>query len=184
MGAPHLSLAPFSVHIGDDVLADLRARIRNTRWPDPAPGPAWSQGMDLNYLRGLLDYWAEGYDWRATERRLNAHPQFMADIDGARVHFVHQRSAGGGVPLILTHGWPSTYAELLPLVSRLTDPSAHGIDGPAFDLVVPSLPGYGFSPRPGRIGVNYRYVAALLHRLMRGLGYNGTARSAATSAPA
>jgi pimeloyl-ACP methyl ester carboxylesterase len=171
MGAPHLSLAPFSVHIGDDVLADLRARIRNTRWPDPAPGPAWSQGMDLNYLRGLLDYWAEGYDWRATERRLNAHPQFMADIDGARVHFVHQRSAGGGVPLILTHGWPSTYAELLPLVSRLTDPSARGIDGPAFDLVVPSLPGYGFSPRPGRIGVNYRYVAALWHRLMRGLGY-------------
>jgi pimeloyl-ACP methyl ester carboxylesterase len=170
--APRLRLEPFSLRVGDDVLADLRARIRNTRWPGPAPGPAWSQGMDLEYLRDLLGYWVEGYDWPAAERRLNAYPQFTADLDGAGVHFVHQRAADGhGVPLILTHGWPSTYAELLPLVPLLTDPSAHGIDGPAFDVVIPSLPGYGFSQRPARTGVTYRHVARLWHRLMRGLGY-------------
>jgi pimeloyl-ACP methyl ester carboxylesterase len=119
-----------------------------------------------------MDYWAGGYDWPAAERGLNAYPQFVADLGDARIHFVHQRAARGrGVPLILTNGWPSTYAELLPLVPLLTDPQAHGIDGPAFDVVVPSLPGYGFSPRPARTGVDYRLVAGLWHRLMRGLGY-------------
>jgi pimeloyl-ACP methyl ester carboxylesterase len=171
--ATPLAVEPFSIHVADEELADLRARIRNTRWPEPAPGPAWSQGTDLGYLRGLLDYWADGYDWRAAERGLNAYPQFTAELEGGvRIHFVHRRAARGeGVPLILTHGWPSTHAELLPLVPLLTDPRAHGIEGPAFDVVVPSLPGYGFSRRPARTGVDYRYVARLWHRLMRGLGY-------------
>jgi pimeloyl-ACP methyl ester carboxylesterase len=98
------------------------------------------------------------------------------ELDGVPIHFVHERARGGGgtgagVPLILTHGWPSTFAEMLPLVPLLTDPRAHGIDGPAFDVVVPSLPGYGFSPRPARTGLNYRYTARLWHRLMHGLGY-------------
>ena len=165
-----LRLEPFSIQIEEEVLSDLRARIRKTRWPDPAPGPAWAQGTDLEYLRELLKYWAEEFDWRAQERELNSCAQFRAELDGVRIHFVHERArTGRGIPLILTHGWPSTFIEPLPLVPLLTDPNAHGIDGPAFDLVIPSLPGYGFSERPAR--VNYRSIASIWHRLMRGLGY-------------
>ncbi len=166
------SIAPFSIRIEEAVLSDLRARIRNTRWPEPAPGVAWGQGTDLAYLRRVLAYWADEFDWRARERELNAFHQFRAGLDGVQIHFVHERARrGGGIPLILTHGWPSTFVELLPLVPFLTDPGAHGIDGPSFDVVIPSLPGYGFSDRPARTGVNYRQVAGLWHRLMRGLGY-------------
>ncbi|HEV8630013.1 MAG TPA: epoxide hydrolase [Thermoanaerobaculia bacterium] len=167
-----LRVEPFTIAVEDAVLADLQARIRGTRWPEPAPGPAWSQGTDRDYLQRLLAYWADGFDWRAQERALNAYPQFQAELDDVRIHFVHQRAVHGqGIPLIFTHGWPSCFVELLPLVPLLTDPASHGIDGPAFDLVIPSLPGYGFSQRPPRTGVNYRYVAGLWHRLMRGLGY-------------
>jgi len=167
-----LPMAPFSIEIEEEVLADLRKRIRGTRWPDPSPGPAWEQGADREYLERLLAYWAEEFDWRARERELNAFRQFRAELDGTHIHFVHERARHGrGIPLILTHGWPSTFAELLPLVPYLTDPGAHGIDGPAFDVVIPSLPGYGFSERPARPGVNYAFVAGLWHRLMRGLGY-------------
>jgi hypothetical protein len=158
--------------VGDDVLADLRARIWNTRWPGAAPGAPWEQGTDLGYLRGLLGYWADGFDWRAQERWLNGFDHFRAGIDGIGVHFVHERARSGrGIPLILTNGWPSCFAEFLPLVPRLTDPAAHGIDGPGFDVVIPSLPGYGFSDRSARTGVTCRYTARLWHRLMRGLGY-------------
>ena len=167
-----LRIAPFSILIDEQLLSDLRARIRNTRWPDRAPGTAWGQGTDLEYLRALLAYWGDEFDWRAQERRLNAFAQFRAELDGVHIHFVHERARRGrGIPLILTHGWPSTFAELLPLVPFLTDPEAHGIGGPAFDVVIPSLPGYGFSERPIQTGVNYRYVAGLWHRLMNGLGY-------------
>jgi pimeloyl-ACP methyl ester carboxylesterase len=167
---PHIT--PFLINIDEDILSDLRNRIRNTRWPDSAPGPAWEQGTDLDYLRRLLAYWADEFDWRAQERALNATDQFQAVLDGVRIHFVHVRARhGDGIPLILTHGWPSTFVELLPLVPFLTDPDAHGIEGPAFDVVIPSLPGYGFSERPPLVGVNYQHVAGLWHRLMRGLGY-------------
>jgi pimeloyl-ACP methyl ester carboxylesterase len=171
MNSP-LPITPFSIRIEEEIFSDLRARIRNTRWPDQAPGSAWEQGTDLRYLRPLLAYWADEFDWRVQERALNAFTQFRAELDGVHIHFVHERARHGhGIPLILTHGWPSTFVELLPLVPFLTDPENHGIDGPAFDLVIPSLPGYGFSERPARAGVNYRYVAKLWHRLMRGLGY-------------
>jgi pimeloyl-ACP methyl ester carboxylesterase len=130
------------------------------------------QGTDLEYLKSLLAYWADEFDWDAQERLLNAANQFRAGLDGVQIHFVHERARRGhGIPLILTHGWPSTFAELLPLVPFLTDPDAHGIEGPAFDVVIPSLPGYGFSDRPAQVGVNYQHVAGLWHRLMRGLGY-------------
>ena len=163
---------PFTIQVADDVLADLRARISNVRWPDDAPGEGWSQGTDLGYLRALAGYWADGFDWRAQERRLNGFAQFRAEIDDVRIHFVHERARSGeGIPLILTHGWPSTFAEYLPLVPLLTDPEAHGIDGPAFDVVIPSLPGYCFSERPARTGVTTRSTARLWHALMRGLGY-------------
>ena len=168
--SPHIE--PFSIHVEDDVLADLRARIHNTRWPDEIPGIGWEQGTNLDDLRQLLDYWANGFDWRAQEHELNAFHHFRAQLDGVHIHFIHERAADGdGIPLILTHGWPSTFVELLPLVPLLTKPAAHGIAGPAFDVVIPSLPGYGFSERPLRTGVNGRYTAALWHRLMRGLGY-------------
>lgn len=163
---------PFTIAVDEQTLADLRTRIRNTRWPDRAPGPPWQQGTDVAYLRELLAYWAEGFDWREQERWLNTFDHFHAILDDSRIHFVHQRARrGGGIPLILTHGWPSSFLEYLPLVPLLTDPLAHGLPGPAFDVVIPSLPGYGFSERPARTGVSTRSTAGLWHRLMQGLGY-------------
>src|SRR5579864_5308775 len=163
---------PFLIHVDDEVLNDLRRRILATRWPLPAPGPAWGQGTDLSYLKSLLADWSGGFDWRAEERRINRFHHFRAGIDGLAIHFVHERAVdGAGIPLILLHGWPSTFAELLPLATSLTDPGARGIDGPAFDVVIPSLPGYGFSERPDRREVTTHYTAGLWHRLMRCLGY-------------
>jgi pimeloyl-ACP methyl ester carboxylesterase len=156
-----MRIEPYAVAVSDAVLDDLRERIRRTRWPDPAPGDAWSQGTDLGYLRDLMAYWTDGFDWRSQEGWLNRFEHRVADIDGVRIHFVHRR-ATGGAPLVLTHGWPSTFVELLSLVERLGD---------RFDLVVPSLPGYAFSQRPARTGVDRAYVARLWHQLMRGLGY-------------
>jgi pimeloyl-ACP methyl ester carboxylesterase len=170
VGTVHVE--PFAIAIDEAVLADLRTRIRSTRWPSAAPGAPWEQGTDIGYLQDVLAYWADDFDWRARERELNGFAHFRAEVDGVRLHFVHERARrGGGTPLILTHGWPSTFAELLALVPLLTDPQAHGIAGPAFDLVIPSLPGYGFSERPARTGVTTRFTAGLWHRLMRGLGY-------------
>ena len=167
-----MHVEPFAIAVDEAVLTDLLTRIRRTRWPSPAPGAPWSQGTDLDYLRDVLAYWADDFDWRARERELNGFAHFRAEVDGVRLHFVHERARrGGGTPLVLTHGWPSTFAELLPLVPLLTDPEGHGIDGRAFDVVIPSLPGYGFSERPARIGVTTRSTAGLWHRLMRGLGY-------------
>jgi pimeloyl-ACP methyl ester carboxylesterase len=161
---------PFSIDVDEQVLANLRDRIRNTRWPQPSPDAAWQQGTDRGYLQDLLGHWADGFDWRAREKQLNALDHFRADLDGLRIHFVHARArSGGGIPLILTHGWPSSFIEHLPLVPLLTDPAAHGIDGPAFDVVIPSLPGYGFSDRPAHNTT--RDTARLWHGLMRGLGY-------------
>jgi pimeloyl-ACP methyl ester carboxylesterase len=163
-----MPIEPFSIDIHDDVLSDLRARIRGTRWPDQVSGLSWEQGTELGYLRETLAYWADGFDWPAAQRELNSFEHVRVDLGDATVHCVHARAkGGGGIPLILTHGWPSSFVEYLALVPLLTDPA----DGPAFDLVIPSLPGYGFSPRPDRTGINYRAVAGLWHRLMKELGY-------------
>jgi pimeloyl-ACP methyl ester carboxylesterase len=172
-GASTFRVEPFSVAVDAAVIDDLRARVRAARLPEAAPGQRWAQGTDRDWLEELLGYWADGFDWRAAERELNRFTQYRARIGDAVVHFVHERARhGGGIPLILGHGWPSCFAELLPLVPLLTDPAGHGIDGPAFDLVIPSLPGYGFSPRPAAAGgITYRHVAGLWHELMRGLGY-------------
>jgi pimeloyl-ACP methyl ester carboxylesterase len=166
------SIEPFTIEVTDEVLADLRARILATRWPDPSPAAPWRQGTDRGYLEELLAHWAGGFDWRARERELNRFAHFRAELDGVRIHFVHERAKNGpGVPLVLTHGWPSTFMEMLPLVPLLTDPGSHGIDGPAFDVVIPSLPGYGFSERPAQIGVTTRFAAERWHELMGALGY-------------
>ncbi|MFC5931792.1 epoxide hydrolase [Cryobacterium melibiosiphilum] len=153
--------APFVIHLHDDVLGDLRNRLRNTRWPDEAPGAPWSQGTDRTVLRSLVDEWAEGFDWREQERALNRYPHFMAEISGTKVHFIHVRN--GKPPLILTHGWPSSFVEFLPLVDRLSQD---------FDLIIPSLPGYGFSERPARVGIDAAYTAGLWLNLMEQLGYS------------
>ena len=167
-----MRLEPFTIRVDDADLADLRDRIRRTRWPDQIPGIGWEQGTERGYLEELLAYWADGFDWRARERELNELSHFRAELDGVWIHFVHERAAGGdAIPLVLTHGWPSAFVEYLPLVPLLTDPGAHGIDGPAFDVVIPSLPGYGFSERPARTGVTTRYTAGLWHELLAGLGY-------------
>jgi pimeloyl-ACP methyl ester carboxylesterase len=168
----HVPIEPYSIHVEAEVLDDLRARLRQTRWPPESPAEPWEQGTDLTYLRAIVSTWADEFDWPAQERELNRFAHFQADIDGVRIHFVHERARdGNGIPLILSHGWPSTFTQFLPLVPLLTDPGAHGIDGPAFDLVIPSLPGYGFSERPTRTGVTTRETATMWHRLMRGLGY-------------
>lgn len=164
------SIKPFSINVEDAALSDLRRRIRQTRWPTEVPGTDWQHGMSAKYLRPLLEYWADGFDWRSQERELNQLSHFRVDLDGVNIHFVHQRATNGnGIPLIITHGWPSAFVEILPLVPLLTDPDAHGLNGPPLDLVIPSLPGYGFSDRPAR--ANYRDVAALWHQLMAALGY-------------
>jgi pimeloyl-ACP methyl ester carboxylesterase len=150
-------IEPFSINVEGEVLEDLRVRLERTRWPGAAPGEPWAQGAELSYVQRLVAHWRDGYDWRRAERELNGYPQFVADVDGVRVHFVHVRR--GGVPLVLTHGWPSAFTEGLGLVERL----------PQFDLVIPSLPGYAFSSRPDVCTT--RDVAGLWHTLMQGLGY-------------
>jgi pimeloyl-ACP methyl ester carboxylesterase len=155
------SAEPFLIRVEDDVLADLRARLRSTRWPEASPDPGWEQGTNGEYLRELLAYWADGFDWRAQERRLNEHAHFRTEIDGVRIHFVHERARNGnGIPLILTHGWPSSFVEHLQIAPLLAE---------TFDVVIPSVPGYGFSARPAHITT--RGTARLWHALMRSLGY-------------
>ena len=166
----------FSVHVPDEVLDDLRARLARTRWPEPLPFADWTAGVDLAYLRELVDYWATSFDWRAQERRLNSFAQFTTEIDGQTIHFVHLRGRGPHpLPLILTHGWPSSFVELLKMAPLLTDPAAHGGDErDSFDVVIPSLPGYAFSGPPRQPGIsNARTTANLWARLMtESLGYS------------
>ena len=116
-----VDIEPYEVAVPDAVLDDLRQRIRRTRWPDPAPGEPWSQGTDLDYLRSLLAYWADGFDWRSRERDLNRFEHRIAEVAGVRLHFVHHHRAGNRLALVLTHGWPSSFVELLPVVDRLGD---------------------------------------------------------------
>ena len=151
---------PFTIAVEDDVLGDLRTRLRNTRWPDDAPGEPWSQGTDLGYLRRLTREWADSFDWRRQEDRLNAYSHFTAELAGSKVHFVHQRS--GKPPLLLTHGWPSCFVEMLPLAQRLSHD---------FDVIIPSMPGYVFSSRPAEVGIDAAYTARLWLELMDLLGY-------------
>lgn len=174
MASAKVSISPFSIDVDDAVLEDLRDRVARTRWPDPAAGAAWDSGTDDAYLKDLLRTWGTDFDWRARETDLNRLAHFRADVDGTVVHFVHERGRGPSpLPLILTHGWPSTFAEYLELIPLLTDPEAHGGDrADAFDVVVPSLPGFGFSPLPSRPGPIGDEVAGLWRRLMAdGLGY-------------
>ena len=166
-------MKPFSIAVSDEDLDDLRARLRRTRWPKHV-WAGWDYGTDPVYLRELVDYWLERFDWRLQERRLNAFPQFLAEVDGLRLHFIRQRGSGARtMPLLLLHGWPGSFVQMLDLVPLLTDPVAHGGDSnDAFDVVVVSLPGYGFSDQPTAPGMSEARMAELFYRLMtETLGY-------------
>jgi pimeloyl-ACP methyl ester carboxylesterase len=166
-------VTPFRVEIAEAALGDLRQRLLRTRWPEAEPVADWSQGVPRGYLRELCHYWADGYDWWATEARLNALPQFRTEIDGLGIHFVHVRSPHpDALPLIITHGWPGSIIEFLKVIGPLTDPTAHGGEaGDAFHVVCPSLPGYGFSDRPARTGWGVERIADAWSVLAGRLGY-------------
>jgi pimeloyl-ACP methyl ester carboxylesterase len=166
-------IRPFRVDMPDEAVADLRRRIAAARLPSKELVDDRSQGVQLGTLQELARYWAAEYDWRACEARLNALPQFMTEIDGVDIHFIHVKSPhSDALPLIMTHGWPGSVIELLETVGPLTDPAAHGgRAGDAFDLVLPSLPGYGFSGEPAEAGWDPGRVARAWAELMRRLGY-------------
>lgn len=165
-------LREFSIAVPDAVLADLGERLERTRWADSVAGCGWSMGADVDYLRALIEYWHDEFDWREHEARLNRLPQFIATIDGSAVHFVHVRGSGKrSVPLLLAHGWPGSFAELVKLVPFLTAAGDRRNPELAFDLIIPSIPGFGFSARPARAGYDSFRVADTFVRLMDELGY-------------
>ncbi|MGZ8607483.1 MAG: epoxide hydrolase family protein, partial [Actinomycetota bacterium] len=166
-------LTPFRLDVPETELEDLRSRLRNTRWPEAATVADWSQGVPLGYLQALCRSWAEEYDWRGCERRLNALPQFRTTIDGLGIHLLHVRSPhAGALPLIITHGWPGSVVEFLKVIGPLTDPAAHGGDpADAFHVVCPSLPGFGFSDKPSWTGWGIERIADAWAELMARLGY-------------
>jgi len=168
-----MEVRPFAIDVPQATLDDLKARLGHTRWPDEVEGAGWDYGTSLAYLREIAEYWRTRFDWRAEERAMNALPHFRASVDGHGIHFIHARGRGPApMPLLITHGWPSSFVEMLPLIPLLSDPAAHGGDpADAFDVVVPSVPGFGFSDRPAMRGMTRSRVAALWARLMEGLGY-------------
>jgi epoxide hydrolase len=163
------AVTPFTVDVPQDAVADLRRRLRDTRWPDPATVDDWSQGVPLDWLREVCRYWAEEHDWPATQARLNALPQGTTVVDGLPVHFLHVRSPHeDALPLVLTHGWPGSVLEFLDVIGPLTDPED---PGDAFSVVVPSLPGYGWSGQPTTPGWGPARTADAWAEVLRRLGY-------------
>ena len=167
-------IRPFRVDIADDAIADLRRRVAQTRWPQQELVPDASQGVQRGMLQEVARYWSGEYDWRRCEAKLNALPQFMTQIDGVDVHFIHVKSSHeNALPLIITHGWPGSVIEMLEVVGPLTDPTAFGGDAAdAFDVVVPSMPGYGFSAQPSEVGWDSGRIAKAWAELMVRLGYS------------
>lgn len=169
-----MRMQPFRVEIAEQTLVDVRERLERTRWPDETEGAGWAYGSNLAYMRELADYWRTQFDWRAQERAINRLAHFRAEVDGIGIHFIHERGQGPHpLPIVLTHGWPGSFFEMHKLIPLLTDPASHGGDpNDAFDVVVPSLPGYGFSDRPTEPGMTSERITGLWARLMRdGLGY-------------
>jgi pimeloyl-ACP methyl ester carboxylesterase len=171
--ASDTAIRPFQVNVPEAALVDLRARIAATRWPDRETVNDQSQGIQLAKLQELVRYWGTGYDWRKAEAKLNALPQFVTNIDGLDIHFIHVRSKHpNALPVIMTHGWPGSVLELVKVVGPLTDPTAHGGRAEdAFDLVFPSMPGYGFSGKPSDTGWAPERIARTWAELMQRLGY-------------
>ena len=170
--AAQSGIEPFDIHVDDNELDDLRRRLQMARWPPDTPGEPWSYGTDRAYLQELITYWRDEYDWRTQERELNSFDHYTTMVEGQRLHFVHQKSRGSSsFPIVLTHGWPGTVWEMLPSVNALSDPVAHnGNASDAFDVIVPSIPGFGFSGEPAE-GTDIARTAELWVALMDKLGY-------------
>jgi pimeloyl-ACP methyl ester carboxylesterase len=168
-----MQIEPFKISIPQEILDDLHQRLERTRWPDEVHQSGWRYGANLEYMKDLADYWLTKFDWRAQEQRINSFASYQAVIGDFRVHFVHERGKGPNpIPLLITHGWPSSFVEMLGLVPMLTDPENHGgAASDSFDVIVPSVPGYGFSERPLQAGMTRWRVAELWAKLMDGLGY-------------
>jgi len=166
-------IVPFSIRVPDAALDDLKQRLARARFPEPLPPAGWAYGTDLAYLKDLVGYWRDRFDWRAQERRLNQFEQFTTSIDGLPVHFIHRRSKQpNAFPLLVTHGWPGSIVEFTKVIGPLTDPAAHGGRAEdAFDVVMPSLPGFAFSGKPAEPGYDPARIAQMLAKLMARLGY-------------
>ena len=168
-----LDIRPFRIEVSDAALADLATRVHNTRWPEQLPGAEWQRGVPVGYLKNLATYWADEFDWRAQESRLNSYPNFLTEIDGQTFHFLHVRSPeADATPLILLHGWPGSVVEFLDVIGPLSDPRAHGLDpAQAYHLVIPSMAGFGWSSPLADAGWDSMRNARAFATLMAELGY-------------
>ena len=169
-----MEISPFQVQVSESVLEDLRDRLARTRWPDEIPGSDWGYGSNLDYIKELVEYWRTEFDWRKQEKFLNTFDHFRTTVDGLGVHFIQAKGKGPNpMPLVITHGWPSTFFEMLKVIPRLTDPASYGGDpADSFDVVAPSMPGYGFSAPAWEPGMNTARIADLWAKLMtENLGY-------------
>src|SRR5262245_15696699 len=168
------AIKPFKVRVDEAVLTDLKARLDRARWPDAVDGAGWDYGVDLQYMKDLVAYWRDKYDWRAQEAAFNKFDQFITTIDGLDIHFLHVRSKEkNALPLVLVHGWPGSVYEFHKVIGLLTDPVAHGGKAEdAFHVVCPSLPGFGFSGKPREKGWNSQRMAEVIAKLMARLGYD------------
>lgn len=169
-----MPIKPFSIPYSESAVDDLRDRLRRTRWPDGIPGAAWEYGFDLPFLQDLCRYWRDEFDWKRQVEMVSTFHHYRYTSDGVGIHFMHERGKGPApIPLVITHGWPGSFLEMLRIVPLLTDPATHGGDASdAFDVVVPSMPGYGFSDRPATRGMNTFRIAELWVKLMDELGYS------------
>ncbi len=169
--SPSAEIRPFTVHVEDAVLDDLKYRLDHARWPDQIEGSGWEYGVDVAYMKQLVEYWRTDYDWRSHEQLLNAFPQFKTKIDGLDLHFLHVKSSReNAMPLVLVHGWPGSVYEFYKIIPLLTEPKNQ--EAPAFHIVCPSLPGFGFSQMPHERGWNSQRMAEVFAKLMARLGYS------------
>ncbi len=168
-----MDVQSFHVQVAEEALNDLHMRLLQNRWPDEIKGAGWKYGMKQSYMQELVAYWRTEFDWRAQEQKINAFANYRAEVDALSIHFIHERGHGPHpLPLLIPHGWPSSFYEVLDIIPLLTDPASYGGDpADAFDVIVPSLPGYGFSDRPTLPGMTTRKIASHLAQLMQGLGY-------------
>jgi pimeloyl-ACP methyl ester carboxylesterase len=169
-----MRVQPFNIHIPERTLVDVKTRLAQTRWPDAIADAGWMYGASVEYMKEIVDYWQTQFDWRAQENAINQFSQFTAEIDGLNIHFIHERGCGPRpLPLVITHGWPGSFVEMLKIIPMLADPASHGASAEeSFDVVVPSMPGYGFSSYSTQPGMNAFRIAELWLQLMNGLGYS------------
>ena len=169
-----MAVQPYKIEIPDSVLNDLKSRLERTRWPDELPGTGWDYGSNLDYVKELVEYWRTKFDWHAQEKLINSFSHFKSEVDGLNIHFIHEKGKGPNpMPLVITHGWPGTFFEMYKVIPMLSDPASHGGDpADAFDVVAPSMPGYGFSDATDKRGLSVLSIGDLWAKLMsENLGY-------------